>query len=236
MLKEKDLFLLSVLEKVSLANNRQLMILSGYRDPSVVRKRLNRLKDEGYIISDWLGDHIVYTLSYAGLRELEKTRKPYEIKGIKSEHEELVTEAACLIYIWQKKSVTEMLFDHEMNSQKVFKDIGHKPDIAFSMHQVLEIELSSKETKRLEENFKNNSEHFSRQIWIVPERKIGLISRLEELSKLYGQSNSFMKITVEEMMKITRNYDSSQNYPRLSPTKGLPTPLNLTRKEMVLID
>ena len=48
MLSEKDLFLLITLDKVTLATNRQLLILCGYHDPSVLRKRLNKLKAEGY--------------------------------------------------------------------------------------------------------------------------------------------------------------------------------------------
>lgn len=229
MLKTKDMFLMGILEKVTLGNARQLMILAGYRDVSVVRKRLNRLKSEGYIQSDWLGDHLVYTLTQAGLSELEKTRRPYDIRGIKSEHEELVTEAACFIYIRAGISLSEMLFDHELNSLAEFKNSGHKPDIVFPHHQALEVELSHKkmhgtgEHSGLAENFESNTENYSRQIWIVPDHKPGLRKRIASLAKEYEVTKYVSIISVANMRQIVKNYDPTENAPRIKPVKGLPT-------------
>ncbi len=229
MITEKDKFILEILEKVTLANNWQLMILGGYRDPSVVRKRLNRLKSEGYISSGWLGDHLVYTLKQAGLSELEKTRKPYDIRGIKSEHEELVTEAACYVYIKAGRSITEMLFDHELNSLKEVKETGHKPDIVFSLHQAVEVELSHKQMfgtgskSGLEDNFLSNAEFYSRQLWIVPEHKPGLRARIQGLAKKHGVEKSVSIISVENMKKAVKEYVPSNNKPMLSPVKGRPS-------------
>ena len=242
MIKDKDVFLMKILDKVTLANNRQLMILAGYRDPSVIRKRLNALKKEGYIVSDKLGDHLVYTLSQAGLNEIERTRRPYEIKGIKSEHEELVTEAACLIYISGKRSITDMVFDHEMNSLKQFKRIGHKPDIVFSPHQAIEVELSSKRSlsygdkSGLEDNFRNNSRYYDIQTWIIPRHKEGLRKRLTQLSERYGGEKKCNILTVEDLKEFISRYDPSDNCMRNEPVIGIPSPLEYQTKEVILND
>lgn len=238
MLSDRDLFLMSILEKVTLANTRQLMILGGYRDPSVIRKRINKLKSQGYIESGWIGDHLGYTLSQSGLYELEKNRKPYEIKGIKSEHEELVTQAACWIYIRSQRSIMEMFFDHELNSKAQFKGTGHKPDIVFSKHQALEVELNSKSTasygnkSRLEENFKMNANNYGRQTWVIPKRKEGLRKRLMELSQKYNVEKYFTVISVEDLISQVNEYDASTNYPRTEPVIAVPAPIIREKKEV----
>ncbi len=234
MLDERDLFLIRILEKVTLANNRQLMILAGYRDPSVTRKRINKLKKEGYIDSGWIGDHLGYTLSQAGLSEIESERIPYKIKGIKSEHEELVTEAACWIYIRSDRSIMEMLFDREIRTQ--FENIGHRPDIIFTMHQALEVELTSKSSVRLEKNFKNNATHYGRQTWVIPKYKEGMKARLMKLSKKYGVERYCTIISVEELKKQVAAYDISLNHPRTSPVKGIPSIIKRESKEVILSD
>ena len=233
MLSNKELFLLQTLEKTTLATNRQLLILCGYHDPSVIRKRLNRLKAEGYITAEWMGDKLAYTLTQAGLSELEKTRRPYEIRGcIKSEHEELVTEAACWLYIRAGRSITEMLFDHELNSIKAFKDIGHKPDIVFSQHQCLEMELSSKQTRGdstkngLEDNIMSNARNFSRQTWIVPDHKPGLMTRIKTLAKNNGVAKTVNIFPLSTVISEVAAYDARNNAPRTAPLKGMPSLLH----------
>ena len=242
--------MLKIIEKVTLANNWQLMILGGYRDPSVVRKRINNLISGGYITAGWLGDHKVYTLSQAGLSELEKTRRPYEIKGIKSEHEELVTYAACLIYIRTGRSISDMLFDHELNSRTEFKGKGHKPDIVFSPHHALEIEISSKrnhsyvgkkgskdtKTYGLEDNIKSNAENYGSQTWIIPSYKQGLSNRITEYAEKYGVSKRCQVMSIDDMKAIVSNYDSSSNFTRPEPVIGIPSPIHKQSQEIILND
>lgn len=230
MLTLQDLFLMNTLEKVTLATNRQLLILCGYHDPSVIRKRLNRLKAEGYITADWMGDKLAYTLTQAGLSELEKTRRPYEMKGaIKSEHELLVTEAAAWIYIKAGRSVFDMLFDHELNALSAFQGLGHKPDIVFSAHQCLEMELSAKQTYgegKLADNFESNVNNYSRQIWVVPDHKQGLMARIKDLAEKHAVPQAVRVIPLSAVIDDVAAYDARTNAPRTEPVKGVPTPLH----------
>lgn len=237
---EKNEFLLKILEKVTLANNIQLMILGGYRDPSVVRKRINKLIDGDYIKGEYQGSHKVYTLTQKGLGELEKTRKPYEITGTKSRHEELVAEAACWLYIRTGRGIMDMMFDHEMNSVNVFKNSGHKPDIAFSMHQALEVELTSKSThgdaskNGLLDNFRSNVKNYSKQIWIIPDNKPGLKKRLGELRDKYAKEGTVYIYTTGMIHRTVQAFADEDdlrksNTVRDTPVKGIPCPKETPR-------
>lgn len=230
MLKERDVFILQTLEKVTLATNYQLMILCGYRDPSVIRKKVAQLIEQGYVASDWLGDRKAYTLTQLGLSQVEKTRHAYEIKSIKSEHELFVTEAACLIYLKAGRSVFDMVFDHEMTSLACFRDSGHKPDICFSIHQAVEVELTPKklygtsDKSGLDDNFRSNCENYSRQIWIVPAHRQAMIRNLKDLSETYGVLDRVSIITVDDLLKQVKSADIRSNSPRTEPVKCLPSP------------
>lgn len=231
MLSNSYYFILEILDKVTVANIRQLMILGGYHDESVIRKRVNKLVDMGYIKSATPGKHKIYTLTQKGLNEIDKTRKPFDLSSQKLNHEEMVTEAACWLYICKGRSIYDMMFDHEQNSRKEFQKRGHRPDIVFSMHQALEVELSAKRSHKkgqkngLEDNYNTNKRNYGSQIWIVPKNKRGIIDRLRKLAK----DEKYVTITTLEAVKeAVASYDPSTNEPRTEPVKGVPSPL--TRK------
>lgn len=230
MLSPRDIFILKTLEKVTLATNMQLLILCGYRDPSVVRKKLKSLIEQGYIKSDWLGERKAYTLTQLGLSQVEKTRHAYEIRGIKSEHEMLVTEAACYIYQKAGRSIYDMVFDHEMSSLSAFRTSGHRPDICFSQHQAVEVELTPKRLhgtsikSGLDDNFRSNCENYTRQLWIVPSHRHALIDSLRNLSETYGVTDRVSVITLDKLIAEVRSWNVKSNEPRMQPVKGLPSP------------
>ncbi len=242
MVKDRDLFILRVLEKVGIANNQQLMILCGYRDRSVIRKRIKNLIEEGFITSDWIADHLAYALTQAGLSEIERTRRPCDIRGIKSEHEELVTEAACFLYAYGDMSIYDMLFDHELNSLASFKKTGHKPDIVYAKHNCIEVELSHKKTygdskkTGLDENYRLNALNYSKQLWIIPDHKPGLAKRIEALAEKYSCKKQTIIMFVSELHGFINQYDISNNAPRTSPIKGIPEPLKRQKGKVTLYD
>ena len=230
MLSKRDIFILRTLEKTTLATNIQLMILCGYRDPSVIRKKLKSLSEMGYVKSDWLGERKAYTLTQLGLSQVEKTRHAYEIRGIKSEHEMFVTEAACYVYLKTGRSIFDMVFDHEMASLAAFRTAGHRPDICFSQHQAVEVELTPKRLygtsakSGLDDNFRANCENYSRQLWIVPSHRHALINSLNDLSETYGVADRVNIITLDKLIADVRSFDIKSNEPRMEPVKGIPSP------------
>ena len=231
MLNQRDLLILKTLEKTTLATNYQLMILCGYRgDPSVPRKKLKSLIEQGYVTSEWFGERKAYTLTQKGLSEIEKTRHPYEIRGIKSEHEYITTMAACLIYQKTGRSIHDMVFDHEMASLSAFRGAGHRPDIVYSPHNCVEVELTPKrlygtsDKSGLDDNFRSNCENYNRQIWIVPAHKHALMNNLKKLSETYGVADRVNILTVDKLLEEVKGFDLKDNAPRLEPVRGLPTP------------
>ena len=233
MLKPRDIFMLQTLDKVTLATNNQLSILCGYRDRTVCRKKLKSLEDQGYVYSDWLGDKKAFTLTQLGLSQIEKTRHAYEIRGIKSEHEELVTEAACLVYAKTGRSIFDMVFDREMGFLASFRgSISHRPDICFSQHQAVEVEITPKklygtsEKSGLDDNFRSNCENFTRQIWIVPYYRHKMIASLYDMAETYGVKDKVTIMTIDELKEQVKAFNLKSNSPRMEPVKGIPSPKN----------
>lgn len=202
MLKHKDLLIMQVIERVSLATARQIAILAGYRDVSVVRKRLLTLSDIGIIKIEVVGKANVYALTGAGLAELDIKHKPCEIKGFSTEHTLLVTQAACFMYIHFGRSVLSMMFDQDLGG------LSHKPDIKIGK-TFIEVELTQKVKNRYEENYRNNALNSSMQIWIIPRRYSSLRHNITELSNSLDCMTKV--ISVETMNNYVYSYDLHNN-------------------------
>ena len=217
MITNDEIFIMSILEKVTLASNKQLTILAGKKEISTMRKALKKLIDKGLIITIRMGDHMVYTLSSGGLMEVEKTRKPYVVKGSGSEHIETVTSAACWLYAKTGCSIQDLYFQREMTRFK----LGHAPDIMIGRNCV-ECELNAKTKTKLESNFRCNSESFYQQIWFVPERLPSLQQHLRDFAQKYNCK--LLLKTLDDMNKDIDDFDIKQNSPRVGFVKGEPSP------------
>ena len=123
-----------------------------------------------------------------------------------------------------------MVFEHELNALAAFKGLGHKPDIVFSAHQCLEMELSAKQTYgegKLADNFESNLENYSRQIWVVPDHKQGLMTRINELALKHDVTQAVRVIPLSTVISEVSSYDARTNAPRMEPVKGMPAPLHV---------
>ncbi len=230
MLKKKDVFILEVIYKVVLASVRQLAILAGKKEISTARKAVNKLIKNGFVKSFRMGDHLVYSLTQKGITEIEKRGRPYEVKGFSSEHIEVITSAACWLYITRNCSVMDMAFDMEIARQK----LDHSPDIMIgNPASCIEAELTPKSLSRLAKNVQKNAEKFEKQIWIVPARLKVLQKHLRDLAK---ENQADLEIlSVEEISTEIEIFDLKSNTPKMNPIIGVPAPIQ-RRKEVRLHD
>lgn len=228
MLSDKDIFLMEILEKTTISNNLQLTILSGKKEISTTRKALKKLIEKGYVEAIRMGDHMVYTLTTKGLSELEKKRRPYDVKGFSTEHLELVTEAACWLYIKTECSIHDMFFDRQIAKL----DLGHAPDIMIARN-CIEVELNVKSMSRLEQNFRTNSNNFYQQIWFVPNRLSSLQNKLRCLASKYN--SKLLLLTIENLKETIASYDLKSNMPKMEEIKGTPSTLE-KQKKVILHD
>ncbi len=235
-IKRNDLFILEIIEKLTVITARNITVLAGYHDVSVVRKRLKTLESEGYISSHWFDRERLFFLTNKGLSELAIRRKPYEIKGYSTEHSADVSAAATWLYISTKSSIYDMAFDRDIKSAQEENKyrLVHSPDIIFS-HKCVEVELNFKKIDVLNDNFSQNARNFSEQIWIIKEHHKRLYDRLLALAEKH---NSKIYITtIESVNESIRNFDLKSNNPRLVPLRNIePSPITQKEKRVVLDD
>ena len=222
MVKDKDRFILRVLDKVSFMTVTQGTILCGYHDESVFRKRINNLKRDGYTTSATHDNHKLFSLTRKGLSELEASHKPCEIKGFSTEHTKRVADVAVYLYIVAGRSINDMIFDREI--KRDFGWLTHVPDIVFGQF-CIEVELTPKSETRLYTNLKSNGRNFKKQFWIVPDRYKTMIKRI----KTFGDENKELNIKVIPLSVIEQKikaYDLKTNSPRPDRTRDtIPGPI-----------
>ena len=195
------------------------------------RTYLIRLIELGLVDTVWRGNCKIYFLTQKGLTEIEKTRKAYVPTGLSTDHLQLITEAICMLYISEGISIYDVDLDRDFISKKIYKNIGHAPDIVYA-NTCVEVELTPKILGRLEDNIKTNAEHFEEQIWIVPQRLKALQSNIIAYCKKYHSHLEL--ITVEELIEFVSTYDVTTNSPRMDANPGLAPRMIIKNKEVVL--
>ena len=237
VIKKKDLFLLQIIEKLTVVTSTNLTILAGYHNVSVVRKRLRALISNGYVSEHyWFGKEKLYSLTYKGLTELGIRRKPYEIKGYSTEHFYEVSAAAAWLYSKTETGIFDMAFDRDIKKAEIdgkYK-INHYPDLIFS-HKAIEVELNAKKFERLKENFAENAKNFDSQIWILPEH----LSRLNDHLRMLAEKHhtKLYLLSLEKMHDQILSFDLTNNSPRAIPIRNIePSPITKKQRRVMLDD
>ena len=235
-IKKKDLFLLEIIEKLTVVTSTNLTIMAGYHDVSVVRKRLKALVEEGYISDHRFDNEKLYYLTRKGLSELEISRKPYAMKGFSTDHYAEVSAAATWLYTKTETSIYDMAFDRDITKAQKEKQyrLIHAPDIIFS-HRCIEVELNAKKMERMEQNFRENARCFDQQIWILPERLDRISKKLQNLA---AECNSKLYlISIEKMHAQINAYNMKTNSPRdISIRAVSPAPMHTVERRVKLHD
>ena len=233
-IKKKDLFILEIIEKLTVVTSTNLTILAGYHDVSVVRKRLKALVAEGYLSEHRFNAEKLYFLTGRGLAELEIAMKPYAMKGFSTDHYAEVSAAAAWLYTKTKTSIYDMAFDRDITKAQKEKQyrLVHAPDIIFS-HKCIEVELNAKKMERMQHNFRENARCFDQQIWILPERLARLSKKLQDLS---AESNTKLYlISLERMHAQISAYDLKTNVMRDMPVRTVsPSPMPFTEVREII--
>lgn len=192
-------YILYLLDKYKLMNLRQITILSGARDDSVVRKKLNSLIKEGFIVGETYGKRKVYAVTQRGLNYIGSDSRLYEIKGYSTEHTLQIVYVACYLYLHYLLSNEDMRTDREFGRR-----LSHKPDLIFGASCV-EIELNAKENTRFLKNIRLNSEEFVVQFWVIPVR----LRRLEKVINNYSiKLGTYSKVLfLEDVVEAVENYN-----------------------------
>ena len=163
---EREYRVLEVIDKLRIVQAEELAWLAGYTDVTFCRKKLAEMVRMGLVqtVRDCLGSKC-YFLTSAGLRELGKSARPYEV-SYTTYHSLMVGRACTWLCIVNQVSIFDILVDRDM--MPYFTRKAHRPDIVLR-GRAYEMELNHKPLPVLEKNIAAN-DAFSGQTWLVPDR------------------------------------------------------------------
>ena len=213
----KEMLILEALGRLVVAESKDLTILAGYHDESVLRKKMRQLKEDGFVNINssgyGYGTPLIYSLTKQGMREVDiYDIRPFEYRGQNTWHEIMVGHAASFLYIYEDLSIYDMEFDRAIRGKKS----EYIPDIAYGNNTgAVEVELSVKSKKRLEDKFLRAFHNYNIVRWIYPAECLSIKHNLIALANKHNIEPSRCRIfSVDSMLAKIKDWDIKNNYPR----------------------
>lgn len=183
---DRDFVILNSITKFRFLLGRQIRILANFSGQRACDRRLKILMDAGYIKRK----HYIYGipgLYFTTKKAKEVFALDYITSSIRIEqivHEIAVVDTA--IYLMRKKELTLKQFttEREQKHKLGFGKPTHSPDLLFD-NNCVEVELTLKNTTKLEKNVKRNFIEFDWQYWVVEDSHSKLVNCLQEYQKRY---------------------------------------------------
>lgn len=201
----RTIIILKLLYSFKILDIKDLTILSGSKDESVIRKKVNKMIADGFIEGSYYGNKKVYVLKNKGAEYIERNGSTlYTPKGMSTQHLLDIADVACWLYLTKNLSPADFITDRLMYKYK----LKHEPDLIVSQ-TAYEIELNVKNKVRLHENIKNNNLNFDSQVWVLPKRLQRTKKEIEETIKNIGGTTEI--VTIEEINKFLKMVDLSDN-------------------------
>lgn len=196
-------------------NLKQLTILSGSRDRSVVGRKMVALVKDGLVKCETYNRRNVYALTSNGLNLIDSQCKVYTVKGFSTQHNLNIVDSACYLYLFYNAALDDIKTDRNFYNMK----LSHKPDLIFG-RSCVEIELNAKNNTRFLSNIRRNSECFAMQFWIIPKRLKRLDKAITEYSKKLAINTKVLYI--EDVIEKIESFDLSNNtyFPEDLKAKG----------------
>lgn len=180
---ERDRNILKLLDKVGIARVADVMILIGFGNVVSCRRRLSLLMKEDLIKVEKWDNNNCYMLTYAGLAEIERyNAKPIEWNQA-SRHMMMITRVISYLVAIERINLNDIESDKELKA-KFFNSAAkpHLPD-AVCGRTCFELELTLKDTQRLEKNILANGRNYEHQIWIIPDTRPVLKKRIRDIAE-----------------------------------------------------
>ena len=180
---ERDRKILKLLDKVGIARAADVMLLTGFGNIVSCRRRLALLIKEELIKTEKWDNSNCYMLTYAGLNEIERyNAKPVEWNQA-SRHMMMITRVISYLVAKEGIDLAKVESDKELKAR--FFNSPTKPHLpdAVCGRTCFELELTLKDTQRLEKNILANGRNYEHQIWIVPDTRPVLKKRILEIAQ-----------------------------------------------------
>ena len=180
---ERDRRILKILDKVGIARAADVMILTGFGNIVSCRRRLSLLIKEDLLKIEKWDNNNCYMLTYAGLNEIERyNAKPIEWNQT-SRHMMMITRIISYLVAVEGIDLEQIEGDKELKAR--FFNSSAKPHLpdAVCGRTCFELELTLKDTQRLEKNILANGRNYEHQIWIIPDTRPVLKKRILEIAQ-----------------------------------------------------
>jgi hypothetical protein len=189
VLTDRDSDILRLVFKFRFCLGRHIKDLCGFNGSRATDRRLKALIDGGYLERKkyLYGMPYLYTLTHKGRMFLGVNKRADTIRVDRITHDIKIIDT--VIYYIRKYglSFNDILSEKELHILEGFGLRKHQPDFLFTLDNkkyAVEIELSVKSKKRLEQYIRDNYLRFDYQIWIVGTNKI--FNSVESFQKEYS--------------------------------------------------
>lgn len=192
ILQERDKLILQQVTKYRFLLSRQIKILCNFTGQRSCDRRTRKLIDEGLLEKK----HFLYGVPALYL-VTEKAKRIFDLgyitKNIRVEyikHDILVIDTA--IYLNKKFGIPleNIKSERQIKHGLGFGNPKHVPDLLYKDNNktyCVEIELSVKTYKNLENNVRLNSRNYNKEIWYIDTTKTKLVENLDKLKIIFGK-------------------------------------------------
>ena len=186
---DRDLIILREVGRWQATLGRHIKELANFSGSRACDNRLKILVENKFLKREkhLYGIPYVYSLTHKSRMLLELNKRADKIKLDQLRHDIKVLDT--VVYFMKTKGLTPNDFtsEKEMHRADGFNQRKHKPDFLFQENgeiTAVEVELSIKDFKRLEENTSINLE-YNTQLWIISKSSKKIEANLTKLQKSY---------------------------------------------------
>lgn len=216
---------LELINRFRIVRVKDVCELLDYGSEKNTRKKMKELENSAFIEKKkWNGEN-AYWLTRKGMNEIEKNGKVYNW-SMSSEHDLDCIRVVSYLVKKEKCDWREIITDRELKKINKLGEKGiHRPDLILN-DVAYEIERNQKTKYRLTQALQDNKK-YSKQVWIIPERKTGLRSLIMRCSEEIGADVEILTlesignyvVTGEE--QIEEKVDFTQIFDAIEETKEI---------------
>lgn len=204
VLTERDVNIITSIQKWRFLLSRQIKVLCGFSGQRACDRRLKKLIEAGYIERK----HFIYgvpRLYFVTRKAVKLLDLEYYTPNIRIEqitHDIAVIDTA--IYLINNEGVekSSITTEREMKHKAGFGNPKHFPDFIYYTKEnktfCVEVELSAKKPTTLERNIKNNYKVYDVQRWFIPSDRQKVTINVRDKGEKYG-------VKIEPLEKVVEN-------------------------------
>lgn len=203
IITERDKLIIYTIAKFRFLQSRHIKLLCGFGGQRATDRRLKKLIENNFVDRKRIlyGTAGIYTITKKARKQFHIDLSNSKIRVEQIQHDINVVDTA--IYFMKKYSLTldDIKTEKELQHERGFGTRVHQPDFVFLKDKethCVEIEMSLKAKKRLEQILKNNFLNYDVQFWIIPDEQQKIIEFVANSVNQFPNIEIVLLSTIQE--------------------------------------